>query len=509
MFMAFMKAIVRPLALAVMFAMMICTLGINPVCAENLKAAIGTDRTADKNEILVNEKFKLNYSIQPQPIPCEIQTPSTKREIVLVVDTSGSMRWNIKGKETNIISERRITIAKNAALKFIENIKEHKNVKVALVTYANYANVKVGLTDDFEKLKREINKLDAYDGTNIGDGLRRAYYELFSERSSSDAEKYIVMLTDGEPTFHSYVQVKNRKVFFLDDGPATKIAGGGSRVTKDDEDYCYEVVNKLINTKNINTYFIGFTDGSDKNILKGLAAAAGGEFRAAKDSDALENVYEDISEVVISDYSVTNVTFEETFPVGLEIVDSGDEYDNITVDGRKVSVNLGGICYKYNMDRKQYEAESVSFELELKGKLPGSYVLGYNKSSKLKYRDIDSAMCEEYFPEIQVTVISSEPTPTPTPEPYGYPELKVKNIIRSGEKVKVELDITLPEDTREGRIIFDAAEIGDIEVNATGTYTIDGLSIYKTYTVTLEATSNSGETRTAGPITIFRAIDVN
>jgi len=498
------KSIVRPVALAIMLAMIICTLGINQTHAENLNASMSTERTVDKNEILLNDTFKINYSIIPQPIPCEIAAPNPDREIILVIDTSGSMRWNIDGQETNKDASKRITIAKNAALKFIQNIGSNDKVKLSLVSYENIAYVEKGLTTNFNDVKKAINNLNADGGTNIGDGLRRAYYELIN--GNSEAEKYIILLTDGEPTYHSYINVNKKKTYFMDMGAAKNYAGGGSKATPEDIEYCYKVVNELINTKDIKSYMIAFTGGSNKNILESLANAAGGVYKAAKDSDALQKVYEDISQVVISDYAVANVIFEETFPEGLDIV-LESENDDITVNGQKISVNLGSICYKYNKDKKQYEANPVNFEIELKGTVAGNYILGKNNSSKIKYKDINGVACEEYFPEVQVKVIGPEPTPTPVP--YGTPELKIDKIERTGETVRVLLDVKIPENTSHGEIIFITGEKENIDANSSGIYEVSGLSIYQTYTVRLETTSNLGEKRETGPLTIFRAIDIN
>lgn len=527
MIIALKRSIVRPLALAIMLAMMICTIGISPVHAENLDVSITTERTADKNEILLDDTFLLNYSIEPQPIPCEVVAPNPAREIVLVIDTSGSMRWDIDGNETNDSSRKRMTIAKNAALKFIENIESHDNVKLSLVSYANIGYVEKKLTTNFNEVKSEISNLNADGGTNIGDGLRRAYYEL---NNGNAAEKYIILLTDGEPTYHSYKYVnKKKEAYFMESGAPYDFKGGGSKATPEDIEYCFKVVDELINTKDINTYMVAFTGGSNKNILESLANAAGGEYKAAKDSDALQKVYQNISQVVVSDHVVSNVIFEEVFPDGLEIVLDSEEQqnDDITVDGQKISIDLGSICYSYNNVTKQYEADPINFEIKLKGTAAGNYILGENKSSKLKYKDIDGVSCEEYFPEVQVAVIDPTPTPTPTPEPtatatptpeptpsptpvpYGMPELNIVGISRTGETVKVELNAILPENTNNGKIVFITGEKDSIEANTTGNYEVSGLSIYQTYTVKLEATSNSGEFRETNPLTIFKAIDIN
>ena len=517
------RSMVKYLAIAIMLSMLICAIAINPIFATGeVDAVITTDRITDKNEILLDETITLNYSIQPQPISYE--PPEQKdKEIVLVIDTSGSMCWNINGHDSGSMDKRRIIIAKNAALKFIENIESHDNVKVSLVSYANIGYVKNGLTANFGDVKKGIISLNTNGGTNIGDGLRRAYYELNS--GSSEAEKYIILLTDGEPTYHSYEYVKKKSVFFMGSGVPYDYKGGGSTATENDINYCYKVVNDLIKTKNIMTYMVAFTEGSNKNILQELANAAGGEYKAAADSDALQKIYQNISNELVSDFTVSNVTFEEVFPEGIEIV-SFSEGSDFTIEGQKVSGTLDSFCYKYNKSTSQYEAAPVSFEIKVKGTVAGDYILGENNSSMLTYKSVNGENCCEYFPEVQVSILAPEPeitptpeptptpTPTPTPIPYGKPKLEILGNERVGEEVKVKLRITLPENTRVGTLKRIDNETNDeIEILNGITVNIDyelaGLSIYETHKVKLYVESINNEEKDTGEIVIFRAFDAN
>ena len=542
MFKTLKRPTIKALSLALIFTMMICTIIINPIHADN--AVITTDRIADKNEAGLNETITLNYSIQPQPIAYE-KPAQKEKEIVLVIDTSGSMRWDIEGNETYNVLNQRMTIAKDTALKFIENIENNNKVKISLVSYENIAYVKEVLTTNFGDVKSKISSLKANGGTNIGDGLRRAYYEL--NKGNSEAEKYIILLTDGEPTYHSYEYVRKKRVFFMGSGVPHDYRGGGSIATENDIDYCYKVVNDLIKTKNIMTYMVAFTEGSNKNILQELANAAGGEYKAAADSDALQKVYQNISNELVSDFAVSNVIFEEVFPDGIEIVPFSEGSD-FTIEGQKVSATLDSICYKYNQATSQYEAAPISFEVKVKGTVAGDYILGENNSSKLTYKGVNGEECCEYFPEVQVSVLGPIPTPTPmptptptpmptptptptptpmptptptptptpmpTPIPYGEPNLQIKGNERVGEKVKVTLGITLPDNTKVGilkRINNETNEEIEIISNITvsGDYDVSGLSIYEDHKVILYVESNNNELKDTGEIVIFRALDAN
>ena len=150
--------------------------------------------------------------------------------IVIVTDTSGSMGYDINDNtiKSNSDIQSKLDILKNTLLAendgFISKFAGKNNVNVALVDYSNTAilgndlnsaniiknssNVRqefaaMGDTNQVNKLNSQIDGLTAIGGTNIGDGLRRAYWLL--NNVSSSAGKYIVLMTDGTPTYYSYI----------------------------------------------------------------------------------------------------------------------------------------------------------------------------------------------------------------------------------------------------------------------------------------------------------------
>ncbi len=485
------RSILKVLAIAVILFMMMSICAAAPVFAEDItNMPVTTGRNVSGSQVFLNETFDVNYSIAPQPIPYDSVNPQQEKEIVLIIDVSGSMEWDVYGNQTNQSSKKRITIAKNAAINFINNIAGDEGVKVSLITYSNTAIVKKGLTTQLEDVKAEINSLVTGGGTNIGDGLRRAYYEL--EKGSSTADKYLILLTDGEPTYHS---VDNKGRFFMNDGAPSTYKGGGSYATPDDVEYCYKVINDLINTRDINSYMIAFSSGSNQNILEGLATSANAQYKAAMTADALNEVYQAISYEIASDLTVASVQFDEAFPEGLQITETPG---NFSINGQTVTGTLGNIYYNYNEVTEQYEASPISFSFKVKGVANGDYILGENNSSKLTYQDLNGEAAAEYFEEAEISVIS-----------FGKPDFSVKSVTRSGETVTVILSATLPEyaDHAEFQDADGNCKIGNITIS--GDYTISGLSIYATHQLKLWAVSVSDEENESDLKTIFNAIDIN
>lgn len=111
-------------------------------------------------------------------------------DIVLVIDTSGSMRDNNRMRE-----------AKNAANNFVDTLLANgggSHTHIAVVSYASTVRVDQTLTGDSTALKRAINNLSADGGTFTQAGIYQARQLL----STSTADiKNIVLLSDGEPTY--------------------------------------------------------------------------------------------------------------------------------------------------------------------------------------------------------------------------------------------------------------------------------------------------------------------
>lgn len=147
--------------------------------------------------------------------------------IALVLDTSGSMTWNLSGNTTSTRSSRRIAILKTQSKNLIDQLAQNTNsdviITTSLVEYnttannpGSFLNVKTSRT----QIKNEIDELcngsdqSCSGGTNIGDGLRRAYHLLEARTTEIDnsvnlaleeyiVKNYLIVLTDGDYTFYS------------------------------------------------------------------------------------------------------------------------------------------------------------------------------------------------------------------------------------------------------------------------------------------------------------------
>ena len=118
-----------------------------------------------------------------EPTQEPVRTTSDERDIVLVLDASGSM------------SGTPIEETKKASMNFIDTILE-EDASIGIVTYDDNAEQLANFSVDKDHLTEIISALSDGGGTNIEAGLTEAQSML---DSSSAKKKIIVLMSDGEP----------------------------------------------------------------------------------------------------------------------------------------------------------------------------------------------------------------------------------------------------------------------------------------------------------------------
>lgn len=128
-----------------------------------------------------------------------------KADIVLVLDTSGSMGES---------GGDRIKYATIAAKEFIRKMLPSglntENVRVALVFFAKRATVVSDFTKDIYALSSEIDNIYPTGATNTQDGIYQARKLL---ENSSAPQKHIVLLADGEANIQYLLKNKDSNLF--------------------------------------------------------------------------------------------------------------------------------------------------------------------------------------------------------------------------------------------------------------------------------------------------------
>ncbi|MBY5034031.1 VWA domain-containing protein [Streptococcus gallolyticus] len=135
--------------------------------------------------------------------------------ISFVFDTSGSMGWDINGKNVTHgdPANVRMTILKDKAKNMIDELTDLGNVSVNLVqfsTLGGYIQEEfVDLKSGSNTIKQNIQNMTPEGGTNPGDGLRHAMVSL---QKNPAQFKYVVLLTDGVPNIYTVGEYRYKQL---------------------------------------------------------------------------------------------------------------------------------------------------------------------------------------------------------------------------------------------------------------------------------------------------------
>ena len=263
----------------------------------------------------------------------------TKGTIVIsmALDDSGSMAYRMSDKD----SSSRNSVLKTEANKLIESFPENVNLGIfSFSDTANDASVKFASGSHFIKLVDTTAKEAAKKkiptktsgGTNIGDALRRSYYQLkgYQPQNNEEPIYYTILLTDGDPTYFSHTatvkwwgvakseyenSIYNGKIpkekYQTENGNPIWVTGPGNQDDAGGNCLNYaKVVGEMMandNALKIKTFVIGFSSDpkNAKTIAKSANVLGTNEkdiYFDAKDSKGLEIAFDTIREAILTEY---------------------------------------------------------------------------------------------------------------------------------------------------------------------------------------------------------------
>lgn len=240
-----------------------------------------------------------------------VKTP-TKTTVVMILDTSSSMKYEISGRP-------RLDVLKERTVELIRELSKEKMVNIIVVPFghgAGFGNSWGKYTykaeDDMNVLIGKINKLKWAGSTNLGDGMRVAYHELEKlKRTGADIGSVVlVMMTDGGMNMYTYD--KETKRFYFGDGIYNKnkknakfdvsgILKPGNR--RRARDYAREMGEKWTSGFTLSkTYLISLDNGmtqADKDVLTGVFKEEVIDIKSlAEFKKVFEQIGTDIAEVM-------------------------------------------------------------------------------------------------------------------------------------------------------------------------------------------------------------------
>ena len=129
--------------------------------------------------------------------------PKVKHNIMFLIDDSGSMQWNVQGKETSIWADKRITITKEALKSVLKEYGEKQRFQWGLQTLHNNGRTDTpdeeGFTDDWKDVQRRVDGIDPGHATPI----TRRYYEVVKNFVMPNIKyrcqkSYVIVMSDGD-----------------------------------------------------------------------------------------------------------------------------------------------------------------------------------------------------------------------------------------------------------------------------------------------------------------------
>lgn len=129
--------------------------------------------------------------------------PKVKHNIMFLIDDSGSMQWNVQGKETSVLADKRITITKEALKSVLKEYGEKQRFQWGLQTLHNNGHTDIldeeGFTDDWQDVQRRVDGIDPGHATPI----TRRYYEVVKNFVMPNIKyrcqkSYVIVMSDGD-----------------------------------------------------------------------------------------------------------------------------------------------------------------------------------------------------------------------------------------------------------------------------------------------------------------------
>jgi Ca-activated chloride channel family protein len=237
---------------------------------------------------------------RPQTGRTETRVNTEGVDIVLVIDTSGSMQARDLDHHVSIARRRhRLQVVKDVVASFVE---KRENDQIGIVVFGEQAFTQCPLTLDHGIVATFLEQIDigmAGDQTAIGSALGIAVKRLLKSEAKS---KVIILLTDGLNNAGQLSPITAAEVAKAN-GIKVYTIGAGTR------DKAPFLVETMFGTR------VQLEDVAiDEATLERIAQLTGGAYFRAEDASALEKIYEKIDELERTEIEMTSYQeYEERF----------------------------------------------------------------------------------------------------------------------------------------------------------------------------------------------------
>ena len=234
--------------------------------------------------------------------PTEIENLNKPLDVVLVIDSSGSMDWN---DPQNI----RLDVAKD----FVDKLSDKD--KVGIVDFDSYAYSVCKLTANKDEAKTAIESIDSWGGTSLTAGIKKAFEQFgistlstFSLEATQSIEKQST-LEENQTNGLSNLGIQRQKFATQEELEISPISNKISEprealkyiimLTDGEGDYNSNLTAQAIQN-NIIIYTIGLGSSIDEALLASIATQTGGKYYNAAVADDLIKEFDRITQDVVN-----------------------------------------------------------------------------------------------------------------------------------------------------------------------------------------------------------------
>ncbi|WP_301828758.1 FctA domain-containing protein [uncultured Parolsenella sp.] len=283
--------------------------------------------------------YKLSLTVKGDS---QSSSESTPADVVLAIDTSGSMNDN--GKLDNV---KRAAKALIDELLTDDNAKldASKQIQVSVISFDTRADTPTSFTANAGDATQAIDGLKAGGGTNWEEALQKANAQ---NSGRTDARKYIVFFSDGAPTYRiSSVQTGTKLGFSFSEGfhkvPAydeddTWATPHGIHGSGNDDPYNanYNSAVTEANKRDVDTVqlFAVSGDTSANASMTKFANDVTGDFLDGTDADKLNDAFAEIAQ------TITNSCYYRDVKIVDQLSDYVDFKDAVSADGTLASATI-------------------------------------------------------------------------------------------------------------------------------------------------------------------------
>lgn len=288
----------------------------NPVAVHLSRGA--TSEAAPEHHKYIKKKAEDDYTLTLDVKGMyDSETTIPMIDVLLIVDKSGSMDRNMNTTEgkTSRMDVLKQVVTKEGGLTDSILGNTQIDARMAVVTYSgsrydgayNDADLLQEWTNQKDTVNNAVKGIAADGGTNCEAGLRTGAEAL--EKSRTDAKKFVIFLSDGEPTYY-YANGTTDKFGQISYIAGTTL-GSGSGLDQTARERAIAQVQQITGLEGF--YTIGMTNDSNPTFLTGLKDASNATktgYYGANDTDELKQAFQDIVGD-ITEFTCRNVTITD------------------------------------------------------------------------------------------------------------------------------------------------------------------------------------------------------